>query len=448
MIKVIAFDLDGTLANTSNLATSQQSIRRVPELVLASSPPSTLDSPLTLDKELTYKIDLFISCGIKVFILTRAPKAYASTLLYMLRIPFHECIPASNEFRDTAEKLRYIRERSQILPNEMLYVGDSEDDRIAANGICLFQHIDSILDENGNSVSVFQNLVDFCDQAMDFHKTSQSISPEANHYRKLAWMREAKFEEHISMNVGTLLEKKNHDENIDSNHEVLLNDWRQDEFSFKPVVNPSFLTVTQYESDRLKKQKLFQFLINAGFGPKKIGAPDEFKSELPQGLNLTITACKYYWEKTDFDIQVLWQKIKDWQQIRGSGTEPQLHYLEFVALCMSAGLSNASHLGVLVPVPSNGFSVQKPAQASIRLTERISQLTGLPVVEALHRIGDDMKPGVGMGIIVHPRIALIDDQLTTGKTILKSINALYEIGIRNIDVYCFTHSKTFLKVKE
>ena len=86
-IKILILDLDGTLARTEHVHNGRKS----PYDVLRNSPPEFRTSPLLYRQELKWELSVLIEQGIWVIVITRAPAAYASTLLQLLGIDYSRC---------------------------------------------------------------------------------------------------------------------------------------------------------------------------------------------------------------------------------------------------------------------------------------------------------------------------------------------------------------------
>ena len=104
MTWVVVFDLDGTLADTKNLTKN----RRVPSQVLKKSLPENSISNFLMRNDFQYEIATLLYSGIPVYIITRAPASYASTLVFLLGIDFEELIPNSNKYPNPESKIQYI----------------------------------------------------------------------------------------------------------------------------------------------------------------------------------------------------------------------------------------------------------------------------------------------------------------------------------------------------
>ena len=82
MIQVVVFDLDGTLADTAHITKKV----RLPSHVLSLSRPGDSNSNLLMHMDLKRQVHWLINSGIKIYVITRAPKSYASTLIYLLSL--------------------------------------------------------------------------------------------------------------------------------------------------------------------------------------------------------------------------------------------------------------------------------------------------------------------------------------------------------------------------
>lgn len=140
MRRLYVFDLDGTLASTASLATG----RRTPSMILdadpiAGYPDWGLENPLGID--MAAVPGEIAALGHKTAIITRAPKAYASTLLGLLGLESHVVWASSQT--DVATKLQDLSLSERIPISSVTYIGDSRDDRRAAERAgSQFVHVD------------------------------------------------------------------------------------------------------------------------------------------------------------------------------------------------------------------------------------------------------------------------------------------------------------------
>jgi hypothetical protein len=438
-LKVAVFDLDGTLADTANITLLTQGVRS-PYDVLSLTPPMDNQKRLLFDNSMIYKISYLIQCGIHVYLITRAPKPYASTLAYLLGIDFCGLIPSNPTLTTVESKLAHISEITGADKSEMLYIGDLEDDHERARKfgcICQYptwtrEHI-----EKTDLISPWFNLCYYRtireDGATGVAKTLESKYEERLRRHDLitnSFEREYSFNESFSL--------------CDSNGKVLLNDIfrvpNDSDIVMKPFVNPHIFTRFEYESDENLRNKLFDLIVLAGLAPARIKSPH---SDGPDVLaEIELYASVNYW--LEGFGSTLWGLIKNWSQSKGSGPKVHLHYMELVALGIAAGINSQrleNEFAFLVPVPSTRISQEHPGQVSFRLSHRISQLTEIPLLNLM------IKNEQGEFIPTMERypfsrsIYLIDDQITSGKNARKCVEVLHKMGVTDIKIFAWSASK-------
>ena len=415
-IDVIIFDLDGTLASTSHLKTS---LRRVPNDVLKYSPPEYTKSPFLIREELREEISLAIQCGVYVFVITRAPQAYASTLLQLLGLDFNECIAASAEFDTPESKIRYLQEKYTVPMHRILYVGDMSADEVAAVSVgCQFEYPywlaenESDLELN-KSKSIYQQLIDeiFADEG-DIE--SKYLARYRLRLEKRYELMSIASEDKIVLDQSNLL-LLCEGEPLDLQ---VFNNPIESRFSFKPVINPHFMTRYEYDTDLQSYEELTEFIKSIFVLTKLVPGEFNIRRERFTGTEIR-TFTKYMNSLIGED---LWHRCKNWQNKDvGSGPEVQLHILELVAVVMSSFLTNDA---ILIPVPSTQYSEKKPGEISKRLTHRICQLKGLNCLDILSKDYLGTISTTQTNFIAKGDYCLVDDQLTDGTTIEKCLDAL------------------------
>ncbi|MAF08757.1 MAG: hypothetical protein CL389_13020 [Acidiferrobacteraceae bacterium] len=120
MTRAVVFDLDGTLADTARLVSTDR--RRKPFDILSHSPPGQSTQELRFGDGRERLPGDLAALGYRVAIVTASPPAYASTLVDLLNIDFERLLAGGKESK--VLKLRELSEYWRIDPAEMYYVGD------------------------------------------------------------------------------------------------------------------------------------------------------------------------------------------------------------------------------------------------------------------------------------------------------------------------------------
>lgn len=159
-IRLRVYDIDGTLANTEHLSDG----RRVPADLLAGcamneyfgswgylNPPHPEQDPSFALPRFTRAgfnmanvpgVD--VVSGIPVALITRSPRPYASTLAGLLGLERYPIWASSRVSR--TDKLKSLARMFGVAPAEIVYVGDSSEDRQAADAAgCAFESLDSVI---------------------------------------------------------------------------------------------------------------------------------------------------------------------------------------------------------------------------------------------------------------------------------------------------------------
>ena len=127
-VKAVIFDLDGTLAATLDLPLSSGGLKRVPFDVLRLSPAGKPPAAVTITDQHRHLPGELIARGYRTAIITRSPSAYASTLTGILQLDTERLL-ASSTGSTPATKLGKLSAEWDIPIGEMLYVGDTDQDR-------------------------------------------------------------------------------------------------------------------------------------------------------------------------------------------------------------------------------------------------------------------------------------------------------------------------------
>ena len=342
MIQTVIFDLDGTLADTAGITDGM----RLPAQVLSLSKPWESSPSLLMHWDLKSQIHLLISSGIRIYVITCAPKAYASTLIFLLGIDFHALIPSSIRFPTVESKLKYIIEHENITPGEVLYIGNENKDKSSAKEVgILYQDISEVFKKRGEHKTYLQGIIKLCQEAATSDSKSHKIIAE-------------KQQQNIN-DADSLLEKV---ENYTSFSKFDLppifsaNPFDNKFFKndiLKPLIDPSFISRYEYDNHYEVREKLFKFIRKLRFTAELIKTP----FDVPKYFRELPVYSHYKYE----NMSHWWISIKDWKGSH-SGPKPELLYLEFIALTMAAFLQTRDFPFVLVPIPSTEFSDEQPSQ--------------------------------------------------------------------------------------
>ncbi len=169
-----------------------------------------------------------------------------------------------------------------------------------------------------------------------------------------------------------------------------------------------------------------------------------FPAKAILGLESTFAFTNYY--QNPYKAQPLWEEIKDWHG-RHSGTNPNLLNLNFVAAVMASSIT-AQDFDYLVPVPSTHGGYSSPTIASVRLARLIGMITGVPKRELLVKNGKHSfarRPDQHKPLRTSSRLCLIDDQITTGRSVYQSRDILQRVfGAASVTTYSFSTTRPFL----
>jgi 16S rRNA G966 N2-methylase RsmD len=177
----------------------------------------------------------------------------------------------------------------------------------------------------------------------------------------------------------------------------------------------------------------------SSFGPS---AQEELRDTAKEIRSLD-NACAFvnYYADDMLGKQLL-EEIKNWST-RKSGPKPNLLNINFLSAALASRIA-LSGAEAIVPVPSTRFSGIQPAMVSVRLAHAIAILLALPCYEVLHKSNKHEFGTLatrGSSPIRGRKVALVDDQITTGK----SMQIAKEILLRDLEareVICVAWSTT------
>jgi hypothetical protein len=200
----------------------------------------------------------------------------------------------------------------------------------------------------------------------------------------------------------------------------------------EPMINPDFITLYEYDNDIALRNELFELLRN-------VFPPEEISSRYK--VHLTDPSYFSFFPFGDFMGQNLLVPIKNWRKGIRSGPHVRLLHLEFIAVVMAASLVMVEGRYSIVPAPASNFTKDKPGQVSIHLASRIAQLLGAEFLDILVKDSEDAVIARQTGRDGR-NILLIDDQITYGETIQKSLQALDRTDFNVIQVSTWSYSSS------
>lgn len=441
-IKLLVLDLDGTIALTEKYDGIIQ--QRNPSVILQEVRPGESGKHLLASEFLPKFLSDCLKCGVEVIVITRSPKAYASTLLNILGLDYLECRPHPGYTISRADKLRALLVSHKLDPSEMLYIGDEIGDMQAAREAnCKFSFpgwtrgspdITSMHRENSD-FSIYQQFKKDISNALT--EVSAITNPYLENRAKWNKLRRDKVlnlapRPRVFQNVTTSIS----DAFWDQGDEYFFNkDFNTNE-TFRPILNGRFCTRYDYETDLNIKIKLMAILRQRF---------PRYKYEFSRNLNPAKTRFSAHVHYKSALGDSLWNPCKNWKG-KKSGPDVHQHLMEFVALVMASHLVEEPVKPYLIPVPSTEFSLNQPAENSLRLAHRISELSGCPILPLLKKDENRNIAAITNVLDLKPTYLLIDDQMTSGKTMLKCKEYLSDHFRISADFYVWSHLSADLQL--
>ena len=246
-LKVVVFDLDGTLADTVNIELLNPG-RRSPYDVLRLTPPMDNQKRLLFDNSMMYKLSYLIQCGIHVYLITSAPKPYASNLAYLLGIDFCGLIPSNSTMTTVEAKLAHISKITKADKSEMLYVGDLEEDQDQARKFGCFFQFPTWTEQHFGKIDYISLWIELCWQVINQGQVTGTAKILQSKFK-------GRMQQHDS--IATLLEEEcSFDDGFslcNYQNKIILNDVfrvpNDSELVMKPFVNPHIFTKSEYENN-------------------------------------------------------------------------------------------------------------------------------------------------------------------------------------------------------
>lgn len=420
---LIVFDLDGTLVETTDLSDS----RRTPHDVLKYSPPTFRNFPFTFPYPLNENLSFLLRSGIPVVVITRAPRAYASTVLQLSGLDFTECFPGSH--KTPSEKLSEISSIYRVESQEILYLGDQKNDSDEAvkAGVSFEYPFWRIKDSDAyklaKTASYFQKAVLAAREKVEADEVNEFENNRTNLHFAIK-------NGDVSFNLEKFKIVYRHD---GSPFEIqIFNTPFVEGDSFGPAILNNF--VTRYEYDNYSEVRTFVLnILRSLFNFRNI-VPRYNNDFYSYFKSIDIRGLTSY--KDSYVGQTYWQQCKDWKDFK-SGSEVNLHLIELISLIFASQLSPNS---LVVPVPSSPFDVSKPGEISRRIAYRAAHLANVDVIDILRKENEESISILPFNFIESNKYVLMDDQLTTGKRVKSCLEVLPSEAKTGLSVLVWTVS--------
>lgn len=465
MIKAVIFDLDGTLANTADLATGS----RMPWHVINPGFAGARD--WRWNEDVSNLPGVLISRGYRVVIATRAPLAYASTLAHLLGIDTMEIRASCGHGLAKAETIATWLRAASLEQSEVLYVGDIEDDTSIATAAGVnFAHVKDVVNgslanrlgpirwpgiprekmqspiDSSPSVSPrFLNAIaDSADGGASAQLVAESIRngiPDAElHFKALDRMfqyPELATSDRAALCFFTLVQDRG---------TPLRRTLQHGAFAGLKSSNAQCILdlglfqcfrslVTKYEL-RTDNDLRRRFLKGV-----KAVFPHTTGTLVVDSFKIDVRVARTY----GVDVGGRLRTTKDYGGRYGtrfrSGSNVQLGDLDLEAAILASTL-DTDDLTPVVSIPSAPATHAQPGEVSLRLAHLVANMTGRKVVQALLRNGDEFRINANLAPC---QVIVIDDQVTTGASLSRGIHSLLEAGYHVRTASTFSGSPRFLQ---
>lgn len=406
-VRGVIFDLDGTLANTESLPPG----RRTPWQLLQPGMEHDSTNRWRFSPDVSGVPGRLIPRGYRVAIATRAPIAYASTLCFLLGIDAEVIRASCGAGVQKSNHLAAICKKWGLRPDQVVYVGDLDEDAdIAARAGCEFLHASELgspeLERRFSSVSTDDVVAVQIERLRSFEPTT----PQEKASRAFA----------LLLAEPALDDRRELQRTFFQNADPSMRDCVVDITPGLFQIHRSIITKIELQADRLLRSEYL-----AGIG--RLFPADQRTVELPVDGPLHVRFLTAY---ATYGSEL--RTAKDYgghgngfgSRFR-SGPEPELAKLDLIADVMASALSLSRT--PIVPVPSSPPSEGQPGQVSRRLARMVAERVGRPYLELLDRSeGDQFKYSHDRRD--RGRVLLLDDQFTSGNSLVQAASILRAEG--------------------
>lgn len=436
LFKVVAFDLDGTLADTADLSMS----RRSPATVLEHCRADQQATHLEFSRRVSRLPSRVMARGAIVAIVTRSPPAYATTLCYLLGLDYNVLL-TSRDASTVAGRLNRLIEGAGIDPSELLYIGDRDADEDAADAVGAEYLFPPWLNGDLNDTGGVESLV--TPVSLLYEVDCPTAAPGT---LLRALQQAAATETSLSANAVDALVGADLDADFRSALAWLLlraapaqaNRGELQQIAFEAVPHDAYDCViprrinyglacvsravmrrAEYERGATKRDRYFTLL-------RHLHPPVQIH---PHRMAVDHPSVPVYSFRRFHDPGGggLLRTAKNWGGPgKGhSGPEVVLSLIELPTVVLAAQLAAGVRPVPVVPIPSSPWSRSQPGQVSARIAIDAAILSGRDFLDVLTK-GDN---GITCNAAGNGRsVTIIDDQLTSGTTASASLVALAGAG--------------------
>lgn len=463
MIKAVIFDLDGTLADTAGVAAG----RREPWHVLAPGFNGARD--WRWNAEVSDIPGLLVARGYQVIVATRAPLAYASTLLHLIGVDSQGILSSFGAGVAKAEVLRKYVPTLGRTPDEVLYVGDAaEDPEIARLAGVRYADVSALhkgdLLRSLPPVQVLRRITSArCGSVPAFARGRFRADTGTVDAAATSELLAESFREGIPNSAA-------HDRAL---HQI----FQHPDITRADRAALCYLSLLQHSGTAARRT--LQHGLLAGIGPAHDRCVVHRDGPVFQMLPELVTKAEL---RSDADLRrryigglgkvfpaaagslaVAGRRVpiqviqtyrvsfgdilrftKDYGGTYGtrfrSGRNVQLGHLDLVA-AMTASALDPRDSTPIVAVPPSAWTEAQPGELSLRLAHEVARLTSREVRTALVRTGDELsidrsqQPG---------DVVLVEDQVTNGTTMANALRLLVDAGYRVRGAVSYSANDRFL----